>query len=159
MRFNKLSSGILFVLLLGIAELNAQIILLTTGGNASHEGSIDYSIGQTLYTTQTGLNGSVTAGVNQPLEISIVTGNEINVIILEAVVYPNPTNNYVSLKLLEDQSNLSYRLVNEHGKILKNNKISSFETNIDLSDLAPAIYFLIVHRERKEIKSFRIIKN
>lgn len=54
-------------------------------------GTVSYTIGQVVYTTNTGTNGSVVQGVQQPYEISVVTGlEEAEDISLEFSIYPNP---------------------------------------------------------------------
>ena len=65
------------LLLLGIGfnQGYAQQATTASGGDASGSGgSVAHSVGQTVYTTNTGSNGSVAQGVEQPYEISITTG-------------------------------------------------------------------------------------
>ncbi|MDD4385781.1 MAG: hypothetical protein PHD06_11460, partial [Bacteroidales bacterium] len=60
-----------------LSTVQAQESLNATGGNASGSGgSAGYSVGQMVYTTHIGTNGSVAEGVQQPYEISIVIGIE-----------------------------------------------------------------------------------
>ncbi|MGD0341661.1 MAG: hypothetical protein ABSA76_08155, partial [Bacteroidales bacterium] len=55
--------------------IHAQSTITTSGGNASGSGgSASYTIGQVVYSTITGTNGSSAQGVQQPYEISIITG-------------------------------------------------------------------------------------
>ena len=70
----------LSVLLLGLGlTTQAQEVTTTTGGNASGSGgTVTYSVGQIVYATNTGTNGSVAQGVQQTYEISIVLGIEDN---------------------------------------------------------------------------------
>lgn len=42
---------------------------------------------------------------------------------------------------------------------MESKKVNGIETNIDLSELIPATYFLKVIENNKEIKTFKIIKN
>ena len=45
-----------------------------TGGNAnSANGSVSYSVGQVFYTTAFSTNGSISEGVQQPFEISVLS--------------------------------------------------------------------------------------
>jgi hypothetical protein len=113
------------------------------------------------YTTNTGTEGSVAQGVQQPFEISIVTGfEEKEGISLRCSVYPNPTNDYLVLKVENyDKDNLSYKLIDINGKPLENKKIISNETTIVMSNLVPAGYLLKVIRNNKEVKTFKIVKN
>jgi hypothetical protein len=154
----------LLILISGLIELFAQQIhsaLTTAGGNLSGSGgSISYSVGQLLYTTAESAKGTVAHGVQQPYEISVISGiDEIYDIKLFAV-YPNPANNFLILKLdLNELSNFSYQLLNIDGKILKQAKIKDKETGINMSALKPASYIIRIFCDNNEVKTFKIIKN
>lgn len=161
MRYKRLKLSALLLLGLGLTGLQAQKSVNTTGGNASgSEGSMSYSIGQVVYQTHTGTNGSVAEGVQQPHEISVVTAiEEAKGINLSVSAYPNPTTDYLILSINEfDNSNLSYQLYDMHGKLLQNEKITGNQTSIVMSNLVPATYFVKVTKTNKEIKTFKIIR-
>jgi hypothetical protein len=158
----KLNVGAVLLLIFGFTGLHAQESIPASGGNASGSGgSMSYSVGQIVYTTNTGTNGSVAQGIQQPFEISVITGLEnTEGISLRYSVYPNPTTDYLVLKVENyDKQNLSYQLIDYNGKSLENKKIISSETIIVLSLFVPAAYFLKVMDDNKEIKIFKIIKN
>ena len=162
MRHKKLKLSALFLLGLGITGLQAQTSINATGGDASGSGgSVSYSVGQVVYTTNTGANGSVTEGVQQPFEISVVTGIvEAKGINLSVSAYPNPTTDYLTLSIGEFEiSNLSYQLYDMNGKLLQSEKISGNQTSIVMSNLVPSSYFVKVIQGNKEVKTFKIIKN
>ena len=162
MRHKRLKLSALLFLGLGLTGLQAQTSVNATGGNASGGGgSASYSVGQVVYTTNTGTNGSVAQGVQQPFEISVVTGLEqAKGINLSVSAYPNPTTDYLTLSIGEfDISNLSYQLYDMNGKLLQNAKITGNQTSIVMSNLVPANYFLRVIHGNKEVKTFKIIKN
>ncbi|HOZ29528.1 MAG TPA: T9SS type A sorting domain-containing protein, partial [Bacteroidales bacterium] len=147
---------------LGLIGLQAQESVNATGGNDSGSGgSVSYSVGQVVYTTNTGTNGSVTEGVQQPYEISVVTGIEdTKDINLSVTAYPNPTTAYLTLSINEfDISNLSYQLYDMNGKLLQSEKITGNQTSIVMSNLVPATYFVKVIESNREVKTFKIIKN
>ena len=68
-------------LLLGLGGLHAQESVNSSGGEATGTGgTASYSVGQVVYTTATGTNGSVAQGVQQPYEISTTVGiNETSI--------------------------------------------------------------------------------
>ena len=151
------------VLLLGLAltGLQAQTSLNATGGNSfSSGGTVSYSVGQVLYQTYTGTNGSVAMGVQQPYEISVVTViEETEGISLLISVFPNPTTDCFTLEVKEiDILNLHLQLYDMQGKLLQNKKITENQTNIVMSNCVPAAYFLKVIKGNREIKTFKIIK-
>lgn len=154
----KLSA--LFLLGFGMTVLIAQEAIPASGSNASgNGGTMSYTVGQVIYTTNTDTNGSIAQGVQQPYEISVVAGiadaNGINLILS---AYPNPVTEYIKLKA-DKTENLTYQLYDINGKLLENKKIESNETNIVMSNFVNAIYFLKISDNNKEVKSFKIIKN
>lgn len=154
-------SVLFFLLGFGLTGIQAQESINATGGNASGTGgSVSYSVGQVAYQTHTGANGSVAEGVQQPYEISVVTGiEEAKGINLSVTAYPNPTTDYLTLRIDEfDISNLSYQLYDMNGKLLQNEKITNNQTSIVMSNLVPATYLVNVTQSNKAIKTFKIIK-
>lgn len=162
MRYRKFNLSAVLLFFLGLTGLQAQESINTSGSNVSgEEGSVSYSIGQIVYTTNTGTSGSVAQGVQQPFEISVVTGlEEAKGINLSVAAYPNPTTDYLTLSIGEfDISNLSYQLYDMNGKLLGNEKLSGNETQINMSNYVPATYFVKVINGNQSIKTFKIIKN
>ena len=163
MRHKKLKLSAVFLLGLGLTGLQAQTAVPATGGNASGSGgTVNYSVGQVVYTTNTGgSNGTVAQGVQQPFEISVVTGlDEAKGINLAVSAYPNPTTDFLNLKVENyNNTNLSYQLFDISGKLLEIKKITGNETSIVMSNLVLATYFVKVTEENKEIITFKIIKN
>jgi hypothetical protein len=52
-----------------------------------------------------------------------------------------------------------YRLFDISGTLLREMKVESEETEISMYNLVPSIYFLKVIKNKKELKTFKIIKN
>ena len=158
MKHKKTITSVAF-LLLGLGGLHAQESPTSTGGEATGTGgTASYSIGQVVYTTNTGTNGSVAQGVQQAFEISTTLGINETSINLELSVYPNPTTNYLTLKV-EKLENLTYQLIDLQGKIITNKKVTAKTSTIKMEDLPKAIYFLNVTKNNQLVKTFKIIKN
>jgi len=161
---SKLTRAIVAVVLLflfGTAGLQAQESVNTSGGDTSGSGgSVSYSIGQMVYQTHTGTNGSVAEGVQQAYEISVLTGIDVaKQIKLLVSAYPNPTTDYLTLSISEfDISNLSYLMFDMNGKLIQNEKISGSQTSIFMGNLVPASYLVRVIQKNEEVKTFKIIK-
>ena len=152
----------LFLSSLCISILQAQTTIPASGGNATGTGgSLSYTVGQVVYTTYTGSNGTVSQGVQQPFEISVVTGlEEAFGISLEIIAYPNPATDFIKLMIKNhDVGNLSYQFYNVNGNLLQDSKVESQETNISMQNLKPSVYFLKVTDNKKVVKTFKIIKN
>lgn len=142
-------------------KANAQQSLNAAGGDATgSNGKISYSIGQIDYVSATGSNGSVSQGVQQPFEIFTLGTDDFPNIILQAIVYPNPTSSNINL-IIENYSidNLHYNLYDIQGRSIANQKITQQGTNITMENLQSANYFLQVFDNNKTLKTFKIIKN
>ncbi len=162
MKQTKTKLCALFLSLIGITGLQAQVAITTAGGNASGSGGLSsFTVGQLVYTTNTGTTGTVAQGVQQPYEISIIDGvEEAKEIALSAMVYPNPATDLLMLKVgTFSGGNLNYALTDINGKLLEFRKISGNETILEMKNYANAIYFLKVIQGEKEVKSFKIVKN
>jgi predicted Zn-dependent protease len=160
-KFRALFSTLFFFVLSQIS-VQAQEGTVATGGEATgNGGSVSYSIGQVIYTTNTGSNGSVAQGIQQAYEISAVTGvTETPGINLILAAYPNPTTDFLNLKVENyDLQNLSYQLYDINGQLLESKKLNAGQTIIVMSDFAAATYILKVTDTNLEVKTFRIIKN
>lgn len=152
---------ILVFLLIGLTRLNAQESPIASGGDASGSGgSLSYSVGQLVYTSHAALNGSISQGVQQAYEISISAGIEITEINLAFSTYPNPTTNFLTLKIDNfNNEKLSFQLYDIQGKLLENDKIYNESTIISFENLASSTYYLKVTSNSESLKTFKIIKN
>ena len=145
-----------------IAELQAQKAVTAAGGNTSGGGgTVSFTVGQIVYTTISSVNNSVAQGVQQPYEISVITGiKQAEDIHLFCSVYPNPASDFLTLRIENyNKGNLSYKLFDINGILLENKKVTGNETSVTISNLVPTIYFLKVIDNQKEIKTFKIIKH
>jgi len=163
MKKDKLKFSGFVLLFLGLSHLQAQEATTTAGSEAIGSGGMaSYTVGQVGYTTNEGTNGNTVAqGMQQPFEISVVTGiTEAKGIKLEVLAYPNPTTDYLSVKVENyETANLQYMVFDINGKLLQTVKATGKETQIETGKLVPANYFVKVLDNNSEIKVFKIIKN
>jgi len=142
-------------------SIQAQSSVNASGSDASGSGgNVAYSVGQIVYTTNTESIGSVSQGVQQTYEISDV-GIKETALTISLVAFPNPTTNDLNLEITDfNNENLSYQLYDMQGKLLKNGKILSKQTLIEMTNYPRATYTVnIVSTENQNIQSFKIIKN
>lgn len=146
MQHKKLISLVVFMFTL-IAS-HAQERVVATGGYASGiGGTISYSV----------------SSIQEPYDITVITGIEENEFNLTYLVYPNPTTDNLILKVSNpDLSTLNFQLYNIKGQILLSKQIVVNEINISMSRYEKGIYFLKIRGGKaisfKEIKTFKIIK-
>jgi len=138
----------------------AQQTVDASGGDATGTGgSASYSVGQVVYTTQTGSNGTISQGVQQSYEIFTLSNAALSTVNLVATTYPNPTSDYVVLAISDDSlTDLTYALYDIQGKPIAKAIISSKDTQIDMHSLSAGTYLLNVNQNNQKLKSFKIIK-
>ena len=140
---------------------NAQNNVVVSGNQAvGSGGKSSYTVGQIAYSSQTGSNGSLIQGMQQPFEIWVLSNPELQAIALS--VYPNPSKNSLHLISPEqfDTTDVYYNLVDISGKIIKqNNKVESDDELIQMDNLPTGYYILSISKNNKILKSFKILKN
>ena len=152
----------LLILLFYVTTGKAQYAI-TSGGKSTDNssGEISYTVGQLAFETTKNSQGSISAGVQQPFEISTVLSNpnfsELNI---NLVVYPNPTLDNLTLKIENnDKNDFHYQIIDINGRILIETKLIGNDTNIQMGNFIKATYFLKITQNNKEVKTFKIIKN
>lgn len=165
MQSNKRLLSIVFLFIVGLTSLQAQETIPASGGNATGAGgSVSYTVGQVVYTTNVGADGSVAQGVQQPYEISVVTGvDQFKNVTLTCRAYPNPTTNFLTLEIVGEMPELfSASLYDLNGKLLQSLKVTGPETTIPMETYAPATYFLKIEAKTNStsnnLKTFKIIE-
>ena len=155
----KIKHCALLLLCFGLSATYAQDAVIAAGNNAlGSGGSVSYSVGQVVYTTNTGTLGSVSQGVQQTYTISFVGLKQSSDISFS--VFPNPfTDNIIVQVPVYKNEKLNYQLFDMQGNLLKANVISGSRTEINTSALPAAAYFLHILEVNKQIQSFNIIKN
>lgn len=161
MKKNKLLFFITVVSSFSITNCLAQESTVSSGGDiVGSNGNIAYSVGQVVYTTNTGSNGSVAQGVQQPYEVSEVLASEDFLdLVRDLKVFPNPTTDVLTINVINSNNlQLDYQMTDMNGRVLIAQKNISNETNISVSSFPAAIYFLQITNQNKEVKTFKIIK-
>ena len=139
----------------------SQDAIPASGGDASGSGgTLSFTVGQLGYSSNSGSNGSLAEGVQQPYEISTTVGIELSNISLDFIAFPNPTSSNIVLSIRDfNNEKLNYQLYDMHGKLLKSNKVIAINTSIDMSELPVSNYVLNINNDSSIIKSFKIIKS
>lgn len=140
---------------------NAQQGSVSAGGEAvsGANGTVSYSIGQVAYSYAGDGSHSVSEGVQQPYEISVVTSNNEISGTISYNVYPNPTVSGVNLAVSENTGDMNVQLFDTQGKLIAEQKINSSVTSIPMEKLATGTYLLSVSTNKKINRTFRIVKN
>ena len=143
----------------GLAQ--AQESVNASGGDATGSGgTVAYSVGQVVYTTNNGSTGNVAQGVQHAYEIFPVDNMETTMNI-SLTAFPNPITDYLTLQISDFKNEtLWYQLIDLQGKLISNGQVTAKQTQINTSTLPPASYFVnVVTQKNKQVQSFKIIKN
>ena len=139
--------------------ISQEIISSTNGDSSGSGGSSSYTIGQVFFNTIESDNGSLVQGVQQPFEFQTLSTPALLTVQLTAVTYPNPTTEFVLLKISDTAlENLQYTLFDLNGKTIDSKKINSFSTKITMKNFAIGMYLLKLTKNNQPLKTFKIIK-
>lgn len=146
-------------------QLSAQESTATAGSTVtSSSGSVSYTIGQVVYTTNSSSSGTVSQGIQYPYDISVITElPEGEDVALTFTVYPNPVKDFLILEVPETEINhLSYYLIDGQGGVVNKQDISEEKTSISMLNAASGTYYVKVISSKNSlqtiIKTFKIIK-
>ena len=156
----------IFAILLCIAGIvAAQSAVVSVGGDAqSNGGSVSYTVGQVAVQTVANSNGSVSVaeGVQQPYEIMTVGVDDYPQIVLDAVVYPNPTDNVAQLRLNGFEipaDGLRANLYDGNGKRLQTIPVTEDLTTFQIGQYATGTYFLELRDGKRVLKTFKVVRS
>ena len=146
------------------ANVFAQSAIVPVGGDAQgNGGSVSYTVGQMAVESTANSNGSISVaeGVQQPYEIMTVGVDDYPQIALDAVVYPNPTENIAQLQLNGFEipaDGLRATLYDGNGKQLQSVTVTNDLTAFQIGQYATGTYYLEVRDGKRVLKTFKIVR-
>ena len=141
-----------------------QSAIVPVGGDAqSSSGSVSYTVGQVVTQTAANSNGtiSVAEGVQQPYEIQAVGIDPYPQITLNAIVYPNPTENLAQLYLNGfdiPMDGLQAHLFDAKGKLLQRINVTDDLTTFQIGQYATGTYYLELRDGKRVLKTFKVVR-
>ena len=150
---------ILLILFPAVSIVSAQEVVSSNGGTQSASGfEVGWTIGEPVIATITGGTNTLTQGFNQT-KLTITAVTELLVPGIEVKVFPNPTQDFITIHFSEFIENSSYYLYDFTGRLIENKLIISVETEIDLKNYASGQYILkLVKDSQQTLQTFKIIK-
>ena len=142
-------------------SFSQQDIVASGSDSTGSSGSVNYSIGQVAYVSATDTSGNINQGVQQPIEIFVLTNSEFGNETFNATLYPNPAASEVILSVnsINIDSKIEYQLTDITGKLIKSGRVNTNETSIDVLGFPQACYFVNILSSNKIIKTFKLLKN
>ncbi len=123
-------------------------------------GTVSATIGQIDFNYQNGAGGNLNEGVQQPYELDVTLGVANSNINLIANVFPNPTQNFLTLSIQDFTLNsYVFSLIDAAGKLIFTSNVDAPLKAIDLSSFSNGIYVLSVYQGNKLEKQFRVVKH
>jgi hypothetical protein len=118
-------------------------------------GYLSFSIGEPITMTYNSSSAVLTQGF---LQAELQSGVPVvQTPSIQMSVFPNPVKDLLILQV-ETPDDFDYLLYDARGVLLNRGQILGERTNIDFSDLAPAIYILKVTDHKEEVRLFQIVK-
>ena len=136
--------------------VSAQEVVSTQGESYSNSSAnIDFTIGEVIIATGTDGTNDITQGFHQTnwnfLGVEDFAPN------FKATIFPNPTSDFLNIKTSVFE-NVTYTLYDAKGKLVLQNILFAEQTPIQVSQLAPGEYSLILNNETQNLKTFKLVK-
>lgn len=141
--------------------VSAQSTVTTAGGHAkSNRCSVSYTVGQPVTRNVASQKTAVAEGVQQTYVIRTIGKDNLPTVVLDAIVYPNPTEDLVTLHIGGDfkipENGLTANLYDGHGKLLQQIPVNGQLTELQIGHYAVGYYVLAVKQGSTTLKSFTI---
>jgi len=151
----RLYTILLIPMLLIYNVLSSQITSNSSGLSiVSNYGSVNYSIGEVLY-TQKGYTYNANEGIQNGIIINPIYTNKK----LHVSIYPVPTKDVLYFKVENlNFKTLSYILITENGIEIQRGEIVNETSIISLKWFPSAVYIIKIYRNSIEETSFKILK-
>ena len=151
----KKNTLVLFSLLATIS-VSAQEVVSTQGDSYSNgTANMDFTIGEVVINTGTDGTNDLTQGFHQTNWNFV--GLEDHAPDYEATIFPNPTLEVLNIRT-STFKNVTYTLYDALGKIVMQDILSSDETPVQVSQLAPGNYSLTLNNGTQNLKTFKLVK-
>ena len=153
MRLKLLLTSLL--LFFGSVGFGQEVVSTQGDSYINSSGSIDFTLGEVVINTGTDGSNDLTQGFHQTNWNFVST--EDHVPSYEAIIFPNPTSEILTIRTSSFE-NVTYTLYDARGKLVIQDKLSSVQTPIPVSQLAPGAYSLTLNNDTQNLKTFQLIK-
>ncbi len=152
-------SIILLILFLAGSVVSAQQVVSSNGDSQSAAGvEVSWTLGEAVIATMIGGTNTLTQGFHQT-RLTITAVSDLLYPGLEIKVFPNPTQEFITIRFSEYIEDTRYTLFDLRGKLIEIKLINSTDTEIDLKKYACGQYILILtNKSRQAIQTFQIVK-
>lgn len=139
--------------------MQAQTVITTAGDHVENDGiSVTWTLGEVVTETLSHDNLILSQGQQQfTVRLISAIGEKHE---LALAVYPNPTNNALSVAFSGDgKSSLMLTLHNSLGSEIRQQKLTSNQENtISMAEYPAGVYIITIKDQKEILRSFKIIK-
>ena len=152
-------SIIILILFLAGSMVSAQQVVSSNGDSKSVAGyEVSWTVGESVVATLIGGSNTLTQGFQQT-RLTVTAVTDLLYPGLEIKVFPNPTQEFITIRFSEYIEDTRYSLYDLRGKLIENKLINAADTEIDLKKYASGQYILkLTDKSRQPIQTFQIIK-
>jgi hypothetical protein len=139
--------------------VSAQEVVSSSGDSQSAAGfEVSWTVGELVIETLISGTNSLTQGFHQT-KIAITAVDELLYPGMEIKVFPNPTQDLITIQFSEYIEDSRYSLFDFTGKLIENKLINSADTEISMDKYASGQYILkLTNKSQQPIQTFKIIK-
>jgi len=159
-RIILISLYVIFCMSSGYSQNVSQNVISSAGGQIQYgNGDISWTIGEVVITSIYSSKYILTQGFHQGNYL-ITSIGEIGFDKSSILLYPNPTRNFINVKIKADSFiKYKYELIDVAGRLLISNLSYTDMFKINLEPYKPAIYYLrISDYSGKFMGSYKIVK-
>lgn len=134
--------------------------LVSSAGESFNNTSyrLDWSIGECVTATHSSGSYVITQGFHQNSYVATLV-KDLRAD-MKMSVYPNPTSDFISLKVESSKiAGMQYTVTDFSGKVLETAEIRTSLQTLNFTNYPVGTYFISVTENMQLIKSFKIIKN
>ncbi len=156
----KLTNFVLIIICFLTTTVRAQEVISTAGNQGeTTSGSLNWTVGEPVIVTISNGTNTLTQGFQQS-KLTVTAIKDLKDSGIELSVYPNPTNNFLSIEVKTDkQINLLLSLIDLNGKLILQKKMTGNIQTVNMENYSPATYILKVTEDNIEIRTYQIVKH
>jgi len=132
--------------------------VISSNGNfySNSAGQLSTTLGEIIISTVSSSTNTLTQGFHQTqITVTNIKDHQTD---FEMNVYPNPTSNFITIKVKELKEKTSFSIYTVEGKMILSNSLTLLETKLNVVTFAKGNYFLKITQDKKIIKTYKIIK-
>lgn len=153
---------ILFILavvtgLVGNTQTIEREVVASSGDFYSNNSAeLSVTIGEPVTETAIGTTNQLTQGFHQTnVLITSITNYSSD---LELQLFPNPSANYITIRMPKLIEELNYSILDLKGKIIVDGQLISKETRLNVKNYPVGVYFITITNKQQQLKSYKLVK-